>query len=123
MRRPERGSWIDTEGAIMARTPRRRNYEISVYQNEPSPLRDYEIDAESDGVPCFIEKFYTHGRLQYRVTIRGVVNVAREILLTKAWIRTKKKRRQIQNFKRVVFAKRKRLNKVIIDARRIAKSF
>jgi hypothetical protein len=123
MRRPERASWIDTEGAIMARTPNRRNYEISVYQNKSSPLIDYKKGAERDGILCLLEKFYTHRRLQYRVTIRGVLNVAREILLTKAWIRTRKKKRQIQNFKKAVFEKRQRLQKVIIDARKIAKSF
>jgi hypothetical protein len=123
MKRAESGSWIDTEGAIMARTPGRRNYEISVYQNEVAPLRDYKEGAERDGVPCIIEKFYTHGRLQFRVTVRGVVHVAREILLTRRWIRTRKKQRQIRNFKKAVFEKRKHLSKTIIEARKIAKLF
>ncbi len=123
MKRPERGSWIDTEGAIMARTPLRRNYEISVYQNESAPLRDYKRGAERDGVPCIIERFYTHGRLQYRLTIRGVLNVAREILLTRRWIRTMKKLRQIRNFKKAVFERRVHLSKKIIEARKIAKLF
>lgn len=74
-------------------------------------------------MPCFVERFYTHGRLQYRVTVRGVLNVGREILPTRPWIRTEKKRRQIQNFKKAIFEKRKRLQKVIVEARRIAKSF
>jgi hypothetical protein len=89
MKRSERGGWIDTEGAIMARTPSRMNYEISVYQNEGTPLLDYKRGAENDGVPSFVERFYTHGRRQFRD----------------------------------VFEKRKRLQRVIVEARKIAKSF
>lgn len=54
----ERGIWIDTEGAIMARTWPRTTYEISVYQNERGPLEDYRLGAERDGIPCSIERFY-----------------------------------------------------------------
>ena len=107
----------------MAKTRPRRTYEICVYQNERRVLLDYKKGAEDDGIPCFIESFYTHGRLQFRATIRGVLNVAREILLTKRWIRTNRKLRQIQKFKKAVFEKRRRLQKVIIEARKIAKSF
>jgi hypothetical protein len=107
----------------MARTRPRRTYEISVYQNEREPLEDYRRGAVRDGVPCFIERFYTHGRLQYRATIRGVVNVARELSLTVKWIRTRKKRRQIEHLRRVLYERRKVVRKVIIDARRFAKSF
>jgi hypothetical protein len=46
----------------MARTHSRRTYEISVYQNKRRPLEDHQKGAIRDGIPCFIERFYTHGR-------------------------------------------------------------
>lgn len=49
--------------------------------------------------------------------------MAREISLTRKWIRTKKKERQIATFKRVLNAKRKVIQRVIVEARQVAKSF
>ena len=108
---------------MMARTRPRRTYGISVYQNERGPLEDYRKGAIKDGIPCFIERFYTHGRLQFRATIRGDLNVARELALTTRWIRTEKKHRQIRAFKRILYERRKVVRKVIVEARQVAKSF
>jgi len=101
----ERGNWIDTEGHIETRPPplkRGVQYEIVITSMEKEPLEDYCAGATKDSVPCrvFPERMRPppYEYYKYYARITGAPNVAKEIMLTKNCIRTRKKHQQIQKF-------------------------
>lgn len=115
----ERGVWIDTEGSIeMSLTARKYpQFRISVSQSEKEPLEEYCAGARKDNIPCRVR--YDRTENAYKAEIYGLPNIAKEIVLTRNCIRTKKKRQQIKRFGRHLKAKRKILRKQVIQARKI----
>jgi hypothetical protein len=108
MDRKERASWIDSEGAI--------THEIMVSQDERQLLEDYCEGARRDTVECRVIPATEKG---YNAVIEPIVSVAKEISLTEPYIRTQRKKQQIQAFKTRLATPRRRLATSIIEARRI----
>jgi len=100
----ERGNWIDTEGSI-------EETMLRVYQTERQPLEDYCTGAILDGVPCTIGTYKVKYKgkeiLEHRAVITGMMNMAKEIGLTRKCIRTQARKQQIQNFRQFLQKPRK----------------
>jgi len=115
----ERGAWIDAEGSIMA-YPEKGDYRIDITQatSEVTALHDYCEGARLDGVTCEVKRMAKKPWVSY-VRIGRVEDVAKEIKLTKNWIRTSRKIAQIERFKAVLHRPKIRRRAEIIRAIKI----
>ncbi len=114
----ERGNWIDGEGTL-TRAGRERGFHLKIIQDhrEREVLEDYCKGALRDGISrCEIVK---EGPYTLSATIARAEDIAREITLTRDYIRTKKKKSQIEAFIRALTAPRRKLQPEIIKARQI----
>jgi len=113
----EVASWVDTEGAICARSEKGGNYQILISQKEKKVLAEIAHFLSQHGIRFTLDLTKSTG--VYNLRILGADNVAKVIKEIEPFVRTENKIAQISEFEKSICKPRKRLWSSIRDAREI----